>query len=423
MAPRKLGTRDRIQTRPGTSNLQAYLQDYSEVGGRRWESLGTPDWDEAFRRLEERLEELERRRAAGTKGVPADPLLIDYAIRHFDIRRTVGVKRGRRAESTILKNEQHVGRALDFLDVRYGNPAPRLSDMDGNGKFVTEYILWLSSLPGVHKGTSLSASTILKHVYSLSEVLKRAVREGVISSNPIPGHDDLPEIRLTEAVFMEAEECYAFLDVCRTRPELSDGHGRDRWSRMTPHLYAIFMAFAYTGGRKDEVLGLEVSDLDFFNNRVWFRPNSIRPRLKRHVHKRWVPMWPDLRSALVAYLERDDTPSAGQLFLPRQKKGLIDDLRAPLATICGAAGIEKRVTLHTFRHTYAAIRLQTTDNGMAVSPHVVMKELGHTSWRVFQQHYAHVLNSRPRFDEVAYRKAEANVTTIEDGKRRLRRAK
>ncbi len=70
------------------------------------------------------------------------------------------------------------------------------------------------------------------------------------------------------------------------------------------------------------------------------------------------------------------------------------------------AGISKHVTTHTFRHTYAATRIQTLDHGAPVSPYTVMRELGHRSLKLIEETYGHLQNRRSRSDVVEYREPQ-----------------
>ncbi len=86
--------------------------------------------------------------------------------------------------------------------------------------------------------------------------------------------------------------------------------------------------------------------------------------------------------------------------------GMLDGVRWQLDKILEKAKITKPVSLHTFRHTFAAIRLQTLDNGQPVGPFTVMRELGHSSIGLIEKTYGHLLNVRHRAEEVEYREAE-----------------
>ncbi len=144
---------------------------------------------------------------------------------------------------------------------------------------------------------------------------------------------------------------------------------------------------------------MEVGDLDFEEGRVRFRHNRWR-RLKKENHVRHVPLWPDLRRTLERYMERRGPV---QLLFPNPHGEMYSDLRGSLGRCLKAADIDKRVTLHTLRHTYAATRLQTLDHGHPISAFTVMRELGHRSLTLIEKTYGHLMDTRHRSPVVAYR--------------------
>ena len=82
------------------------------------------------------------------------------------------------------------------------------------------------------------------------------------------------------------------------------------------------------------------------------------------------------------------------------------DLRERIGHAVTAAKIDKRVTPHTFRHTYAAARLQTLDHGAPVSPYTVTRELGHSSIQLLERTYGHLMHTRHRAQVVEYKEAK-----------------
>jgi integrase len=116
-----------------------------------------------------------------------------------------------------------------------------------------------------------------------------------------------------------------------------------------------------------------------------------------------VPLWPQLRRILTPYLEGRP---AGLLF-PGPEKTPWRDLRGALAHLFTEANVAKPhgKAWHLFRHTYTAMRLQTTDQGAPVSPWTVKAELGHGSLTLIETTYGHLLTVRHRRDRVEYRPA------------------
>ena len=216
--------------------------------------------------------------------------------------------------------------------------------------------------------------------------------------NPVQLMVDRPQQKVGEAVWLE---CGEGARVIERAVALDAEPGGKRLIRcMGP----IVAAFLLTGGRKGEVFGLELRDIDFDNEQVHIRPNVWR-NLKRARHKRTVPLWPQLRGILKPYiagLGRD----TGLLFASPRHGGMLDDVRWQLDMILGRAKVTKHVTLHTCRHTFTAMRLQTLDHGQPVSPFTVMRELGHSSIGLIEKTYGHHMDVRHRAEVLEYREAE-----------------
>ena len=94
------------------------------------------------------------------------------------------------------------------------------------------------------------------------------------------------------------------------------------------------------------------------------------------------------------------------LVFPSPNGGMLGGIRGSLTAALRRANIDKRVTLHTLRHTYTAARLQTTDHGAPVAVYTIMKELGHRSLSLIEDTYGHVPLVRHRSAVVEYRRTE-----------------
>jgi len=241
---------------------------------------------------------------------------------------------------------------------------------------------WLGTLSHLANGTQRH------YLHALSSLYKYAQEMGhvPVGFNPVSGLYRKPSAvkkQLRTEDFFEIDEAARFLEAARSL-ELHD---------------ALFAAFLLTGGRRKEVLGLLVRDIDLDVGTVTFRPNEYRG-LKRVWSERTIPLWPQLRDALEPTLRR--TPAPRSLLFPGQTGGMYTDLRKPLRAISSHLGIvTPRLT--KFRHTYATARLQTTDNGKQISLWTVAKELGHKTVARVEDTYGHPNHYRPRGEVVEYR--------------------
>ena len=382
--------RDRLYYRDGRG-WYADLRDFADVGGKLQavippgKSHPTGDRDEASALVSQRLAELQDRREHGAGA--GNPTLRDYARRHLELKRA---SRGR-AESTITRDAYALERFLEYF-------SDGVTLRDITVERLGDWQAWRSAQPGRHGKGRTANQSILNELNALSNLYRRAVAERKAIFNPVQLMVDRPQQKVGEAVWLE---CGEGARVIKQAIALDAEPGGKRLLR---YLAPIVGTFLLTGGRKGEVFGLEIGDVDFENARVHFRPNVHRG-LKKARHKRSLPLWPQLEDLLRPYIERLGRKS-GLLFPSPTHGGMLDDVRWQLDTILERAKVTKHVTLHTFRHTFTAMRLQTLDHGEPVSPFTVMRELGHSSIGLIEKTYGHLLNVRHRAEVVEYREAD-----------------
>jgi integrase len=246
----------------------------------------------------------------------------------------------------------------------------------------------------------LSAGTARHYLNALSNLYRRARAERVVPSGYDPVGDLLekPTARRAEAKWLEVPEAALLVEAART-------HVPKRSDLAVPFAYPLIAAFLLTGGRRAEVLGLEVGDVSFDRKMVTFRPNDWR-RLKTATSLRSVPLWPQLEEILRAYVFGAGKPP-GRLLFPCYKTGeeaMLTDLRKLLDAAGTRAGWQPgEIRSKMFRHTYTAARLQTLDEGAPVSVYTVAKELGHGGEAMVRRVYGHLGQMRHRASVVEYR--------------------
>jgi integrase len=197
--------------------------------------------------------------------------------------------------------------------------------------------------------------------------------------NPVAALMEKPAGRRLEARWLEVPDAALFLEAARTLP----GKSSELRAELVHPLIATFLL---TGGRRAEVLGLEIADVSFPRGTITFRPNQWR-RLKTATSERVVPLWPELREILDAYLSArtagvvlHDAPASSLLF-PSFRSGAEGRL-VELRKIFDRVAIRGRwhagdIRSRALRHTYCASRLQTLDAGAPVSLFTVAREMGH----------------------------------------------
>lgn len=367
--------------------------DFRSLGGKQvalippGQGRGTKDRRVANALARRLADELLRRQLTGiVTGRTKTASLKDYALQHHQTKSELG-----RALSPSHLND--LAKRLEVA-VDYFGPHTSLEVIDSEA--VRGYYAHLVRRPNGRGGT-LSTATQRAYLSALSGLMDQARCEGYIDRNPVEDLVVKPVVEQREAHYYEPGEVWRILRAAKQ-------HDADRPGAF---YHPILATFAHTGGRKSEVLGLDVDDVDFdavvaqgVKGAIRFRPNRWRPRLKTRASDRIVPMWPDLRNTLKKHLRT----CRGGLVFPSDQGSMRKDLRASLDRIGLAAGFSKGgVRTKPFRHTYGSMRIQTLDGGQPVALYTVARELGHRDTKMVEQTYGHLLTNRLRRPVVSYR--------------------
>ena len=378
-------------------NGKAYgdFRDFADVGGRR-EALKTAgmrvpttDPDVAAKLSTDRVADLETmRRNQGLFGQKiVERGLAEYAGHHL----TEKARSGKVTEGHMAISEHYLRRAVEFFRGGRALSGIRTSD-------VQAFVAHLQTT-GNGRGGILSSGSIRKHLWALSNLYRRAQSEEYVPPgyNPVKALFEKPTTNDHEAAWLEVHEAALFLDAAaHYRPVKAYCALRA--------IHPLVATFLLTGGRKAEVLGLEVTDVSFDRRTVTFRPNEHR-RLKTRSSHRTVPLWPQLEEILRPYVFSATAPRGEGLLFPSDRSGgMIWDLRKALDAIGRSAGWDAgEIRTRMFRHTYCATRLQTLDRGAPVAPWVVSREMGHRDVTLIDRVYGHLGDVRHRSETVEFR--------------------
>lgn len=265
------------------------------------------------------------------------------------------------------------------------------------------------------EGGRRKPGTVRHYLNALSGLFRRA-QEGLYVEpgyNPVAMMQEKPTGRWKgEAAFLEVAEAARVLEAAG----VVERRGR---ANATPGLHAIIATFLLTGGRRSEVLGLDVGDVNFARRLVHFRPNAHRG-LKTQTSVRTVPLHPQLREILEAWISAGRPPHRAGLLFPARHGGMVRDLRKSLDAIGALCGMEPgALRTRSFRHTYCSARLQTVQRivrpgcdpstdpdpyeWVEVSRFQVQKEMGHGGAQLVDRIYGHAHRAPHRSEVVEYR--------------------
>ena len=287
---------------------------------------------------------------------------------------------------------------------------------------------WMRELADGWRGRKRRDGTVRHYINALSGLYKRAHEQQVVDAgyyNPVAALVEKPSgwSGRPEGRSFEVHEAALILEAAR----IVEKRGR---LNATPGLHAIIATFLLTGGRKSEVLGLDVEDVSFDRGLIYFHPNVHRG-LKTKTSRRDVPLWPQLREILQQWIfGGEDGPRTSGLLFPATAGaggGMVGNLAKSLDEIGKSCGMrEAEVRTKAFRHTYCSTRLQTVTTVLKpghkatdadawtyepVSHDAVAREMGHGGHELVKRIYGHRARDPHRSTEVAYR--------VEDHKEKL----
>ncbi len=370
--------------------------DFRDLGGGRealvapGQKLATTDPLVAEKLVANRLQELQAMlRDRVLLGVERRVGLKEFAAHHLVEK----ARAGRVTEKHLGRMQLCLERAVEFFGAERDLTGIGPADIGQWVSALREFVSPISKRP-------LSDQSVRQHLVALSNLYRRAQSEGCVlpGFNPVASLMDKPTPTRREARWLEVHEAALLFESARTYKPPSA-------ARVMGPLYPIIATLLLTGGRRSEVLGLEVDDVSFDRKVVTFRPNTWR-RLKTVTSHRSVPLWPQLEEILRQYVFDGNGPLGSLLFpsVRGKPESMITDLRKSLDAIGERAGWKAGdIRTKMFRHSYCAARLQTLDRGAPVSEFTVARELGHGGRAMVERVYGHLGQIRHRSEVVEYR--------------------
>ena len=210
----------------------------------------------------------------------------------------------------------------------------------------------LLSYLGYLRNYGYSETTIGRKVASLKSFFKFLSARKIIKSNPVAllsspkKPDRLPD-------FLTLEEVEKILNIPSEK----------NWQSLRDK--AILELLYSTGIRVGELTSLKIGDIDFFQELIKVKGKGKKERI--------VPIGRYALKALIEYIERRPNKKEKNVFLNKYGKPLSErSVERIIDKFSKKAGIGKKITPHTFRHTFATHML---DRGADLR--TVQELLGH----------------------------------------------
>ncbi len=237
----------------------------------------------------------------------------------------------------------------------------------------------------VAKRQTLTPSSVRNILTPLREMLRHAVEDEIIASNPA----------IQVGRFLQQRQAPHQEITPLTREEL--GQFLTTLQAQAPDHYPLFLCLARTGMRLGEVLALQWGDIDFYGRSITLRRNVVRGHIThpKNGKTRRVDMSQQLTEVL-QYLQtqcKTETLRCGWPEMPlwvfcSTTGGLLnkENLRTRVFYRCLTKAGLRHVRIHDLRHTYASLLIQQGE-----SLPYIRDQLGHHSIQVTVDIYGHLV--------------------------------
>ena len=262
------------------------------------------------------------------------------------------------APGTLERYKTSLKHTIDFLEWKY-----EISDIDIlkiNHAFITEYEFYLRSVRNCNNNTAV------KYIKNFSKIIKICLANNWIDKNPFSNYK--AKVREVERVYLSEEEIQKILNKEFATERLS--LVRD-----------IFLFSCFTGLAYIDVKNLTKSHISLgIDGEKWIFTHRQKTESASKI-----PILPVTQIVIDKYLEHPQCLNEDRLLpiLSNQK------MNAYLKEIAGICEINKELTFHIARHTFATT--VTLSDGVPIES--VSKMLGHKNLRT-TQHYAKVLDRK-----------------------------
>jgi site-specific recombinase XerD len=276
------------------------------------------------------------------------------------------------APGTLERYKTSLKHTIDFLEWKY-----KVSDIEIdkiNHAFITAYEFYLRSV------RNCANNTAVKYIKNFSKIIKICLANNWIDRNPFSNYK--AKVREVERVYLSQEEIENIIN-------------KDFKTERLSLVRDIFLFSCFTGLAYIDVKNLTKSHISRgIDGEKWI----FTHRQKTETASK-IPILPITQMIIDKYEDHPECCNQNKLLpiLSNQK------MNAYLKEIAGVCEIEKELTFHIARHTFATT--VTLTNGVPIES--VSKMLGHKNLRT-TQHYAKVLDKKVSEDMMILRNKMLN---------------
>lgn len=281
------------------------------------------------------------------------------------------------ALGTLERYKTSLSHTVEFIKWKYN-----VSDIDirnVNHAFITEYEFYLRSVRNCNNNSAV------KYIKNFGKIIRICIANGWIDRNPFTNYK--AKVKIVDRVFLTELELQSIINKQLRTTRLNQ-------------IRDIFVFCCFTGLAYADVKSLNSSHIVL----------SIEGDKKIVIHRQKtnsrsiIPLLPIPEILLEKYASNPQCLNTGKL-LPVLSNQKVNEYLKELAALCG---IEKEISFHTARHTFATMMLS---NGVPIDSLKAM--LGHKDLKD-TQHYAKTLDTKISHDmQVLKDKLNFNLNILE----------
>jgi site-specific recombinase XerD len=272
-----------------------------------------------------------------------------------------------------VKNRTGMNHLRDFL-----NKKDNVSDIP-IGRFTHDHVVGFYNFLRTEKGHAHNSA--VKCMSLVKKVTSRAFHSGWIKRDPFIGFS--LGCKPVERPYLEQHEIESIMNY---KPEKEN----------LELIRDLFIFSCFTGLAYADVKSLKASEIVKTSDGVeWIKTKRTKTKTKANI-----PLLPIPKSIILKYANLDSLDAEDLIFTVYSNQKVNQYLK----TIAKDVGIDKNVTFHIARHTFATT--VTLQNGIPIE--TVSKMLGHTNIKT-TQHYANVLDAKICKDMEILRKTHLRI--------------
>lgn len=253
---------------------------------------------------------------------------------------------------------------------------------------------WLKSLSGID-GNKIATSTRNRKIVSLKQFYDYLVKTGTIQNNPlvmlkpttIKKGENGNQITRDFLEKTEINKLLKVLDKEANNPTVKRGNSADKARINALRDKAIYNLMINSGMRVGEIISLEWCQIQEYDDYVDI---YIPTEKSKNKESRYIPVSLDIIDMIKRYNKNN---SSEWVFLSQNGKQLTHkSIEDRLKMYIEMAKIDKNITCHSLRHTYATHMSNRSD----INSKVLASYMGHKSTKMIEEVYYHKTDEMKR---------------------------